>query len=219
MSRTMRIVAPIVVLAIGGAALALLVKTKPEPETRVPEVALPLVRVQTVKLEDVQVSVSSQGTVRPRTESVVVSEVWGRVIEVAPGFVGGGFFEKDEVLLRLDPHDYRQGVVEAEARVSQAKLRVTLEQAEAEVARREWEELGAGQGSPLTLREPQVADARATLAAAHAVLERARRDLERTEIRAPYAGRVRDKQVDVGQFVNRGAPLATPAHPVGQRSG
>jgi RND family efflux transporter MFP subunit len=50
--------------------------------------------------------------------------------------------------------------------------------------------------------------AEAALREARTALERAQMDLERTEIRAPFLGRVREEQVDVGQFVNRGARVA-----------
>ena len=75
------------------------------------------------------------------------------------------------------------------------------EEADAAVARREWEQLGEGPGSPLVLREPHIAEAQAAVTAAEAALEKARLDLERTEVRAPFAGRVRHKNIDVGQFV------------------
>ena len=79
---------------------------------------------------------------------------------------------------------------------------------EAQVAREEWARLGEGEASPLTSRELQVAQAQASLESTRAALRRAERDLDRTRIRAPYAGRVRKKQVGLGQFVNRGTPVA-----------
>ena len=88
-------------------------------------------------------------------------------------------------------------------------MRLATERQEAEVARKEWEALGQGEPSSLVVREPQIAEAMATLASAEAALDQAKFDLERTVVRAPYAGRVRAKQVDVGQYVQRGAPVAT----------
>ena len=151
----------------------------------------------------------SQGTVSPRTESVLVPEVSGRITSVSRSFANGGFFEQDDILLSVDPHDYREAVVRAEAVVAQSRLRLAETQAEAEIALKEWEDLGRGQATPLTLRRPQLAEATAAQAAAQAALQRAERNLARTEIRAPYAGRVRHKQVDVGQYVTPGTPLAT----------
>ena len=120
----------------------------------------------------------------------------------------GGFFEAGDVLLRIDPYDYQQAVITGRSQLAQAELRLAQEEAEAEVARREWQDLGRGDASRLTLRQPQMEDARASVAAAKAALDRATRDLERADITAPYAGRVQSKEVDVGQFVNKGNTVA-----------
>ena len=156
-----------------------------------------------------RLSVTSQATVRPRTETQLVPEISGRVTSVAPSFAEGGFFDAGDVLVTIDPFDYEQAVVSARSQLAQSRLRLAQEEAEAEVARREWQELGLGDPRELTLREPQLHNARAAVAAADANLLRAQRDLERAEITAPYAGRVRYKNVDVGQFVTVGNAVAT----------
>lgn len=207
-SALVRIGLPLGVLGIGVLGAGAMVMMRPDVETRRPVATAPLVRVQAVELRQAQFTVRSQGTVSPRTESQLVPEVAGRVIWVSPSFASGGFFESAETLLRIDPHDYRQEVIRAQAQVASARLRLAQEQAEAAVARAEWEELGEGDGTPLTLREPQLEEARAALASAEANLETAKRNLERTQIRAPYAGRMRQKNVDLGQFVTVGSPVA-----------
>jgi len=158
---------------------------------------------------DVTLTVASQGTVRPRTESTLSAEVSGLVVGVSPAFVDGGFFEAGDLLLQIDPQDYRQALVEAESRLAAAELRLAQEAAAGELARAEWAELGEGEATALTLHEPQLAQAAAAVAAAAESIAQAQRNLERTEVRAPYAGRLRLKQVDLGQLVNRGAPLAS----------
>jgi len=208
MKRTWMVALPLLVIAVGALGAVAMIKARPEPETIVPEPLVPLVRVLPVELQDLSYTVMSQGTVKPRTDSILVTEVAGRIVEVAPTFEGGGFFEKGEWLVLIDDDDYRQSVIQARAQVAQAELRLAREQAEAEVAVEEWQDLGGGEVSRLTLREPQIADASAGLEAARALLARAERDLQRTQIRAPYAGRLREKFVDVGQFVSRGTPLA-----------
>ena len=154
-------------------------------------------------------AVVSQGTVSPRIESQLVPEVAGRVVWASPSFASGGFFEEGDALLRIDPYNYQQAVIVARSQVAQSRLRLAQEEAEADVARREWEELGRGDATALTLREPQLEDAQASVLAAEANLERAQRDLDRAEVTAPFAGRVRQKSVDVGQFVSVGSPVAT----------
>ena len=206
--RTLQVILPIGVVIAAALGARTMVALKPEAPTRRPEVAVPQVRVVGVELTDVEFTVRSQGTVEPRTESQLVPEVAGRIVEVSPSFVAGGFFEAGDVLFTIDPHDYEQALVQREAEVESARLRIVQEEAEAEVAQWGWDRIGTGQARSLTLREPQIASAKAGMAAAEANLETARRLLERTEVRAPFAGRVREKNVDVGQFVTVGTPVA-----------
>ena len=203
------VVIPAAVLFMGVVVAYTMIALKPDVETRAPVVIQPLVRVAVVKLESRRLTVESQGTVSPRTESQLVPEVSAQVIWVADSFASGGFFEKGEVLVKIDPFDYDQALVTAKSELACTKLRLAQEEAEARVARQEWEELGRGDAAPLTLREPQLADARAAVDAAAANVERAERNRERTVIRAPYADRIRQESVDVGQFVTIGAPIAT----------
>jgi RND family efflux transporter MFP subunit len=206
--RILRFLLPVVLL--GGASLAayLMYLNRPAVETQAPPFEPPSVRVQRVEFQSVGLIVTSQGTVQPRTSSQLVPEISGPITEVAQSFAVGGFFEAGDVLLKIDPYDYQQAVITARSQLAQAELRLAQEEAEAAVARREWEELGRGDPSALTLRQPQVQEARAAVAAAEAALDRGARDLERAEIKAPYAGRVQSKEVDIGQFVSKGDRLA-----------
>ena len=207
--RTLQALLPLAVLGVAVLAAVVLIRSRPPVATQPPRIEPPGVRVHEVSLDNVALAVVSQGTVRPRTESQLVSEIAGRVIWVAPSFAEGGFFETGDVLVRIDTFDYEQAIVSARSQLAQARLQLAQEEAEAEVAVREWDELGRGDPRELTLRKPQLEDARASVAAAEANLERAERDLERAQIVAPYAGRVRRKNVDVGQFVTVGGAVAT----------
>ncbi len=207
--RFLKVVSPILLLVAGAVGSVAMVRMRPEVETRPPERRPPLVRIAEVHFEDHQYGVKSQGTVSPRTESQLVPEVAGRVTWVSPSLASGGYFKAGEALLKIDPYDYQQAVIQARAEVARAKLRLAQEEAEARVARKEWSDLGSGEAKALTLRVPQLEEARAVLAAAEAQLDKTERDLERTQVRAPYVGRVREERVDVGQFVTTGAPVAT----------
>ena len=196
-------------LGVAGLAALTMVLNRPPVEVQPLVITPPGVRVEVVTLRDVPLSVTSQGTVRPRTESQLVSEIAGRVTWVASAFAEGGFFELNDVLVKIDPFDYQQAIVSARSQLAQARLRLAQEEAEADVAVREWDALGRGDPRALTLREPQLEEARASLAGAEAGVERAERDLERADIVAPYAGRIRQKDVDIGQFVRVGDVVAT----------
>jgi len=129
------------------------------------------------------------------------------VLKISPSFVSGGFVKKGALLVQLDPLDYELAVIQASSTVARAQVQVAREQAEARVAEREWQELGDGEASPLARRELQLHEARAEFAAAQASLRQAEANLERTRLTAPFDGRVRSKNVDVGQFVGVGQPL------------
>lgn len=203
-----KVVLPLLVLALCSAITYGLVTSKPEVVTKETPLFAPLVRAEVVQAKSVTFTVAAQGTVLPRTESSLVARVGGQVEAVAPEFEVGGFFHRGEVLLRLDARDYELGVEQAAAQVAQAEVAVAQQEAEAAVAREEWSELGEGEPSALTLRQPQVAQAKAALAAARAQLAKAELDLDRTKIRAPFAGRVRQKSADLGQFLAPGTPVA-----------
>ncbi|MEZ4651042.1 MAG: efflux RND transporter periplasmic adaptor subunit [Candidatus Eisenbacteria bacterium] len=208
MRKFILIVAPFLIVLLSGAAAVTLVKSRPEIERKTPVPPPPLVRTLVATPEDVQVFVESQGTVEPRTETALVSEVAGRVVDVSPSFAAGGVFQKGDVLLRLDSGDYELAVVQARSLVAQTELRLAQEEAEAAIARKEWSELQGGEAPPLANRDLQVAQARAGFEAAKASQRQAERNLERTRIRAPYSGRVRATRVDVGQYVGPGTPVA-----------
>ena len=203
------ILLPMLLLGVGGLATRALILSFETPEAPPREVQPPLVRVVPARLETMRLIVRAEGTVAPRTESQLVAEVSGRVVEVSPSLAAGGFFEAGEVLLKIERREYELAITRAQAAIEQAKLRLTTERETATIARQEWDELGKGEPSPLLFREPQIAEVQASLAAAEAGLRQAQYDLERTVILAPFAGRVRSKQVDVGQFVQRGMAVAT----------
>ena len=206
--RLLAVVLPLLVLAAGVYGAWSMIASRQEPEKRPVEIPPPLVRVMEVQPKTVQLTVRAEGTVTPRTASDLVPEVSGRVVWISRDLVAGGFLEAGEELLKIDPREYELAVVRARSAIAQSKTRLATEQQEAAVAHKEWEALGEGEPTELALRKPQIAEAEAALAAAQAALEQSQYDLERTVLRAPYAGRVRSRQVDVGQFVSRGTSVA-----------
>jgi multidrug efflux system membrane fusion protein len=208
MNKTLKILLPIAALLLGLAGAIAIVKARPTVDRQQAAALPPLVRVIEVQPTDLQLIVRSQGTVQPLVESTLVAQVAGRIDGVSPAFAEGGFFNQGDRLVQIDKRDYELAVAQAEAQVAQAQVRLQLETAEAELAREEWQELGSGSSNPLALREPQLAEAEAAVQAAEAALEKAMLDLERTAIRAQFDGRVRTKLVDLGQFINRGTPVA-----------
>ena len=208
MKLAFRILAPVLVIT-GAVWLAkYFISTKPEPRKMVMPQQITKVEATRLKPETYQVFVKTQGTVRPRTTSVIIPEVSGRVIFVSPSFREGGYFEEGEVLLAIDPVNYETALVIAESSVAQAFR--TLEEAKvsSKQAIENWQRVGkTTEPSDLVKKIPQLREAEARLRAAEAELGKAKRDLERTKIKAPFAGRIAEQIVDIGQYVSPNTQL------------
>jgi len=181
----------------------------PQPVRQAASAEPPGVAVLRVQPQRLRLNVRSQGVAAPRTEIDLVSDVAGKVVGLHPGFAAGGFFGRGEVLVSVDARDYELAITQAQARIAEAKRLLAFEEAQAEQAASEWQALGDGQPpTPLSLHVPQLAEARAKLKAAEADLAKARLQRERCELRAPFAGRVRDKHIGLGQSLQAGEKLA-----------
>ena len=203
-----KLVIPALVIGVSLLGAAVLVVTAPQVEPNTPEPVPLTVRVREARPETVQLRVHSQGTVAPRMESQLIPEVSGRVAWISPALVNGGYFKKDETLLRLEDADYRSAMQRAEATLARAEAERQHAQFEYQRMKRlEERQLASRSQMENALRQHRVSEA--ALKEAQANLEQARRNLERTRVRAPFAGLVRDESVDLGQRVGPGAPVAT----------
>ena len=170
----------------------------------------PKVSVMPAEVGPTRVRISGEGTVSPFREIDLVPQVGGRVVFMSPAMVDGGMFSEGEILLRIDPVDYQLAVKAAQARVKDFESKQMLTEEEAEAAREEWKIQNDDDGTsppPLVAKEPQLAAAKAALAGAMADLDKAKLNLKRTEIKAPFDGRISSKSVDLGQFVGIGQRL------------
>lgn len=203
-----RVLAPLFILLMGIVAWYYLSRPvdKPKPVAMPPQA----VKSEYVTLTpvDYQVQIMSQGVVRPQYLTTLTALVAGTVIKVNPTFEDGAFFEKDDVLIELDPKDFEAQLATAEARLARAEALLSQEVARAKQAKLNWQDIGyTDEPSDLVLRIPQLKEAEATVKSANADLEQARRNLERTKILAPFAGRVKLRKVGLGQSVTSNTQL------------
>ena len=196
-----------IILVFVGLGFGLKAASK-KPEVKKKSRPVLAVMATTAFSDTVQLSVNVQGQSRPRTEIDLVPEVGGKIVTVSSKFISGGIFNKGDVLYRIDPADYNVAVVRAQSTVARAKQVLLREESEGAIAKLDWDDLGNGkQASDLTLRKPQLLEARAGLQSAEADLENARIRLRRTAVTAPFNGQVREKFADIGQYVNPGSRL------------
>ena len=202
------VVMPLLVIAAAIGATIVLGALKDKPEEKEDVIKAIPVLTAVAQTEDVTLTVDVQGEVQPRTEINLVPQVSGKITYMSPKFIEGGRFKKGELLVRIDPREYELRLVQARANVAQSETVVTREKSESQLALTDWEDLGrSGNPTPLTLREPQMAEAAAQLEAAKAQVDEAQLQLDRASLYAPFTGRVTFRNVDAGEFVTAGTSL------------
>lgn len=199
---------PVVAVSATVAVMMALTAFKPPVEKSEDTRQVAALSVAPARAEQVRVSVSTQGEVRAKTDIQVIPEVSGRVVAVHNVYAEGGAFTPDTVLLQIDDTQYKLAVIRAEASVAGARVVLEQELADAKIKEKQWSDWNKdGKPTALALNKPQVAEAQARLRAAEADLEEAKLNLERTQIRMPFEGRVSERNVGVGQYVAAGTPL------------
>ncbi|MBE7214727.1 efflux RND transporter periplasmic adaptor subunit [Shewanella benthica] len=198
---------PLLILLVFGVAAALLISTKEAPEQKEDEVPVPIIDVTRVEQKTVSLNLPSYGVVTPKNKTLLVTEVQGRMLTIAPNFVAGGVVKKGEQLAVIEPSDYEADLMQAQASLAQAEAALEEEVARGEVAKNDWKGFDGGIPPELGLRLPQLKKEQANVKFQQAALARAQRNLERTIIRAPFDGIIKSRIVDLGQYVTLGTNL------------
>ena len=199
---------PVIALVLGLGLAVLIGSDKPELNPQPFEPMPTVVRVLAANVHAEHLTVRSQGTVQPRSQSELIPEVTGIVNWISPSLVSGGAFREGDVLLRIDAADYQSQLKRSEAAFKRAGIERTHAADELKrLASLHERQLASQQQLDNARRTANVSEA--NLAEAEAALDQARRDLERTELKAPFDGLVRSEHVDLGQFITRGQSIGT----------
>ncbi len=210
MQLLLKILLPVIIFVTAIFAAKTIRENAPEARKRPPVERVRAVEASKYEQGKYQITLASRGTIRPSRRIALVPEITGSVKSVSSNFVTGGRFEAGEVLVAFDQRDYEIALTQARANVAQADATLQQERARSQQSVADWKSLGrTGSPSALTARLPQVAAARAALSSANAQVQRAELDLSRTQIIAPFDGRVEQAGVTTGEFVARGAALGS----------
>jgi RND family efflux transporter MFP subunit len=210
--RLAKILVPILLIIVGIVGLRLLVSQKKSTEKKAPEAVRTVVGFVEAQAGTPNAKIRGTGTVEGEQQVALSTLVSGEVTYVSNELLPGGRFRKGKTLLKIDTSDYEVAVAQERARVQQAELEFAIEQKRAETAQREWELLGEGQdavAAPLALRQPHLATAEQVLEAARAGHKRAKLNLARTRLKAPFNALVISESADLGQVLAPGAAVAT----------
>jgi RND family efflux transporter MFP subunit len=208
MATKKQIFLPVAVL-LGGIGLAFTFsQMKQPPEEKPAQDTRPLVSAHPVQIDSITLDVQSYGIVMPKQRTELIAQVSGQVISVSTLFEEGAFVKQGDILARIDANDYEADLIDAEAGLAQASSDLEIERAQAHVAKAEWERIKSdsdhAKASGLYLRKPQLAEKLARYRSAQASVKRAKRNLERTYIKAPYDAIVNERSISLGSVVSPG---------------
>jgi RND family efflux transporter MFP subunit len=202
-----QIILPIAILVVGIVAFIGFSSLKTPPEEKAAVDNTPIVAVEAIIVAPMTLHVSSYGIVKPKYETSLVAQVNGEIVELNEAFVRGGFVKKGQLLARIDPNDYHAALIDAQADMASARAALETEVAQGKVAEREWRLITDTSPTELSLRKPQLAQELARVKSAQASVLRAERNLQRTEIKAPYDAMIDNRMIGLGSFVSVGTQI------------
>lgn len=200
----------IIVLAVAVTAFIFMSEPTAQQEGATREMAM-LVNVTEAEAGDFSPLLIATGVVEPVEDVIISARVGGEVVRRSPGFVPGGFVKEGEMLLQIDPADYRNDLELRQSELLQAQTDLDVEMGRQEVAQQDLELVG-GQGlttqeQSLVLRQPQLNAVKARIKAAQAAVDQARLALTRSTIRAPFDAHILTQNVTTGSQVAPGEDL------------
>lgn len=212
MSNKKILITCVAVFAVAAVGLYFIFATEPtaksDPATK--KIAM-LVEIDTAQAGNFRPEILATGTVQAVEDLILSPLVEGQVIKRDPEFVPGGFVEKGDLLLQIDPSDYRNALQLSRSEVLQAQTDLDVEMGRQQVAKKDLALIGGDSLSPeeraLVLRKPQLDAVKARLQAARAAVNQAQTELERTAIRAPFDAHVITQNVSIGSQVAPGDNL------------
>jgi RND family efflux transporter MFP subunit len=204
-----QILLPLTIVIISVFVVWIIMSNKPEAnKNNKPQIQKLRTEVMTPESLNYTVWVPSYGVLQPKTQSLVIAQVSGQVVEVSDKFRDGAFFEKGDVLLIIDDADYLAQLSIAQAELKQNEFTYQDEKARSQLAIKDWYAQGSKKEPPsLVARKPQLNSSLSSLEASRANVIQAKLNLNRTKITAPFSGRVLNLEVNVGQVVNNGTIL------------
>lgn len=201
----------VVLLVLAAGITTVIFQTEPKAQrTSASKQTAMLVEVTGLDRGTYRPEITAMGTVRAEQEIELSPRVDGEIISISPSFTPGGFVEQNELLLQIDPADYEVNLLQRKSELRQANAELELELGRQDLAKRDYKALEgtiSSEYKTLVLRQPQLNTARARVEAAQAAVQRAELDLQRTQIRAPFAAHIITREANVGSQVSEGDSL------------
>lgn len=214
-----KIVGICLAILIGGLAITVLIfSTEPEAKTEGASIETAmLVDVISAEQGTYEPIIVATGTVQPVEDVTLSPLVSGQVIRRDPAFTPGGFVKKNQVLLQIDPSDYRNTLELRKSELMQSQSTLETEMGRQQIAEQDLKLIAddslfgtnplSEEERQLVLRKPQLNAVKATIGGAKASVDQAQLNLSRTTIRAPFDAHILSQNVTKGSQVSQGDNL------------
>lgn len=210
MKKFLKISIPLVIITATAIMIYIIFANPPQMKKEITKVSKIQVEVKNLNKEKFQVFLDSYGTAQASTKTTLTSQVSGKIIFINENFKNGAYFKKGDLLVQIEDEDYKADVKIANAQLILAKQTLLEEQAKAKQAKEDWKKFNIDEKPDnLVLRVPQLQSAIATVEAKEADLQKAKLNLNRTKILAPYDGRVIEKSISIAQVISNNAQIGT----------
>ena len=201
----------LIIFLTAGAATTLIFSTEPTAtRSGATQQTAMLVDVIEVQKATHQPTIKAMGTVVPAQDVMLSPRVSGEIISLSKSFTPGGYVEKGETLLQIDPRDYENALEQRKSELEQIKSDLTIEMGLQQAAEKGYQTYGdtlSEENQERILRKPQLAAVQARLKSAEAAVEQAKLDLERTTVKAPFDAHILSRSVNIGSQVTAGTTL------------
>ena len=208
--RTFLSILTIIAITIIGSYL--MISNKPEIKKKEKKVYKSLnFSSQIISFKTQPITLYGHGLFRFTQAVQIIPQVSGKIVWISEKLYQGQFFQKGELLFKIETDDYLFAIKQQEANLAQAKLEYQLELAQKQIAQHEWEFINkqltsnekekSSQFQNLILRKEQLAQKKSQLASAKAKLNKAKLNLKRTHLIAPFDGTITTENITIGQVV------------------
>ncbi|WP_420548772.1 efflux RND transporter periplasmic adaptor subunit [Curvivirga sp.] len=200
------------ILAISTVLIFWINSTEPsvEQEDAVKKTAM-LIEIEHLKKGDFAPMIQGLGNVQAAQDIILNPRVSGQITKISESFIPGNIVKSGDILLQIDPADYRNNMQQMESALQQAKAALDIESGKYEVAKKEYALINKqliGKNKALVLREPQMQAAKAAVHSAKASFEQARMELERASVKTPFAAQIITRNVNIGSQINTNTQIA-----------
>lgn len=203
----LRFLVPVLIIAVGVIGARAMLAGRKDPPRSERDARATFVETIPVVAKTRRVTLSAYGSVQANRSVDLQAQVAGRVTEQSAQLERGGIVKAGDLLLQIDRSDYELALRQEEAALARANFDLKLEEGRQVVAGREWKLLESSiEKNPLSeelaLRKPHLAERQAAARAAQSRVDKAKLDLERTKLVAPFNAVILDENVEIGQLIN-----------------